>query len=332
MSWFETLLSNCYGPLKCQPRIMIGAEKWNAVVDANPQGSWWHRYEWLDYCLAYKGGTDYSFAATVYGSIVALYPAIREGQTFALGGNPLVPALMVPEAPHESVGAAMTIGKGLVTVIARHHNIACADMMLPPTPKGPLKNGTVFAGDEETESIPFATRVIDLSLPEAERFAAVRKSYRQFINAGKRRAECLVDYDNQGSAYFKLHQEMYPGARSKDTYLLQAKFIEDGVAHSYVCHDATSVRGAVLWYVYKGMAYYASGAYREKNVAHPALWQSMGMLAAQGIKYAELGWQGRATDEKGKAVEFFKRGLGGTDWPVPCMRRLFLTHHQEAAS
>lgn len=340
MTWFNELLNNCWGMLKLESRAAVGVKHWNAFVDHHPSGSWWHGYEWLDYCLAYKGGADYSLAMiSPNGAIAALYPLIYEGRTFALGGNPLVPALMSPGASHELAGAAVSMGKHLVNIIARHHGVACAEMMLPPSVNGPLKHGLVFDSDDETESTSFTTRVVDLTVQKADRWKAMRKSYHQLIHRAEEKYT-IVHHDQDFSLdhtafeeYCWMHSLQYRNARrSVKTYDMQKEFLKSGMAHLYIVNEKGGFpEGATLWYIHKGLAYYASGVYRKDNLAHMALWQSMNDLAARGIKYAELGWQGRATDQKGRAVEFFKRGFGGTDWPVPCIRRMFLTH-QEAAS
>lgn len=336
MKWFEELLKNCYGPVQVQPRAMIGAQPWNEAVDHHKQGTWWHRYEWIDYCLAYKGGTDYSFATIADGKVIALCPIIHEGQTFALGGNPLVPGLLAPNTPGELASASMGIMRNLVNITARHHGVAYADMMIPIVPSGPLKHAPSLECEYDNESIDFSTRVVDLTVPSEKRWKDVRKSYHQLIRRGQEQYTILHHSDGAFSCgpatvYAVLHRDKYGDCRNPRTFDFQNKWVNQGAAHLYFSVHDGKLFGATLWYVCKGLAYYASGVYLRDNVAHVALWESMNDLAERGIKYAELGWQGRAADKKGQAVEFFKRGLGGTDWPVPCLRKTFLTH-QEAAS
>lgn len=335
-TWFEQLLKQYYGPLQLQVRAAVSAHQWDGIIDTHKQGSWWHRYDWLDYCLAYKNGVDYSFAASANGAIVAIYPLICERDTFALGGNPLVPALLEPSAPDEITSAAMIVGRNLVNIVARQCGIAHADMMLPPVAAGPVTTDAAFHSDEVTESTAFVTRMVDLEVPERDRWRAIRKSYHQLIRRGQEKYRiCGPAFDGftaQMMQYRVLHQSLCPGARPLETYQLQQGFCRSGHAYPYLAYtrDGRTV-GAAVWYVYKRLAYYASGVYAENNVAHAVLWHAMNDLAARGVRYAELGWQGRALDDKGQAVEFFKRGFGGEDWPIPCMRRTFLTH-QEAAS
>lgn len=341
MTWFKQLLSGEHFGMSLKARAEIEPSVWNQTVDDNPNGSWWHRYEWLDYCLAYKGGTDFSFAAIFNGKIVALYPLIQEGTQLSLGGNPAVPALIRREsAPDGIMEMAMMMGMKLCNVVALRNGVTTAEMMLPITSQGPLPAEATFSEpDRETEAVDFRTRVIDLRLPVEERWKAVRKSYHQLIRRGRELHALFhhthaVGLDHEAfDEYHGLHRTVFGDVRPVETYEKQRTFLKNGLAHLYVAREKGGQPvGATLWYVYKNLAYYASGVYAQDNVAHFMLWDSMHDLAARGVVYAELGWQGRATDEKGKAIEFLKRGFGGEDWRVPCLRRTFLTHRQEAAS
>ena len=56
----------------------------------------------------------------------------------------------------------------------------------------------------------------------------------------------------------------------------------------------------------------------QPSLQHALLWQAMRALRADGAtRYFELGREA-ATDEEPKAqrIAFFKRGFGGTPWPV----------------
>jgi hypothetical protein len=135
--------------------------------------------------------------------------------------------------------------------------------------------------------------------------------------------------------YADLHRGHYGPVRSQQTYDLQSSWLELGVAKPYIVTENGVPVGAILWYVYKGRAYYASGIYLEDNIAHAAVWESLTDLASTGVQYAEMGWQGYAKDQKGRAVEFFKRGFGGEDWTVNCLHRIFglmLCGNQEASA
>lgn len=60
-------------------------------------------------------------------------------------------------------------------------------------------------------------------------------------------------------------------------------------------------------------AYYASAASLRRDVNHLLVWQALLALKLRGIRWLEMGWQGQASDPKGQAIEFFRRGFGGFD-------------------
>lgn len=63
-------------------------------------------------------------------------------------------------------------------------------------------------------------------------------------------------------------------------------------------------------------AYYGHEAASVRDVAHLMIWFAIRELKSIGVERLELGWQGQATDEKGKNIEFFRRGFGGVDVPA----------------
>lgn len=311
-------------------------ELWNTFIDQHELGVWWYRQEWLDYCLAYRGGIDLSFLIVDMQrpeSVCALVPLIVEGRTFALGGNPELVALIgeVHEVLHIQ---AIAVTQKIIADAARQYRVGESRMMLIPI--GPTDNQPpAFTCDGlESSDISFTTRVIDLTLPVAQRWAAVRKSYHQLIRRGQEKYQVWKpgEFENPMETYADLHRGHYGPVRSSKTYELQAAWAQLGVARPYIVTENGVPVGAILWYVYKSRAYYASGVFLEDNIAHVAVWESLTDLAVQGVRYAEMGWQGYAKDKKGLAVEFFKRGFGGDDWRVSCRHRYLGIEKQEATA
>ena len=71
---------------------------WNDFVDHHPQGWWWHRQEWLDYCLDYDGeARDHSFAVVSLREqrIVAICPAIVKRNVVGMGDDPCAGLLSI---------------------------------------------------------------------------------------------------------------------------------------------------------------------------------------------------------------------------------------------
>lgn len=319
-------------PIKIIPRKEAG-DLWNAFVDQHELGTWWYRQEWLDYCLAYRGGIDQSFLI-VEGQkpdvVCTMVPLIIEGTRFALGGNPCLVALMgdVSGASHMQ---AVIATQHMIEQYRRQYGVQESSMMLVPVSKDYVSAGFECDGFENIDT-SFSTRMIDLTEPPEKRWAAVRKSYHQLIRRGQEKYQVWKpdEFENPMATYVDLHIGHFGPVRPSDTYLRQDDLAKAGIARPYIITEKGVPVGAILWYVYKGRAYYASGVYLEDNIAHVAVWESLTDLAANGVHYAEMGWQGYAKDQKGRAVEFFKRGWGGEDWPVNCLHRIFGLEKREA--
>jgi hypothetical protein len=324
-------------PIEIVSRQIAGKQAWDAFVDSHPVGTFWARSTWLDYCLAYRQGIDCSIAARHRddGKILAIFPLMIEGREFACGGNPLTPGMLATQnQSHAQLLSALAAS--MAETIALTCGVASGDMMMPFRPA---------CDDHATDNEPheddrhltkdFTTRIVDLSISEDVRWKDVRKSYKQLIRQGGMhlRKEWFSSSYECMQIYRDLHRARYGHVRTEDTYRLQSCLADEGIARPFIyVDDADQHVAAVLWYIYKDVAYYASGVFMEENLAHYAVWDSMNELGKSRILYAELGWSGRAIDEKGQNVEFFKRGFGGYDVPVRCIMRVFSTHQTGGAA
>lgn len=321
--------------MKIIPRKDAG-DLWNAFVDQHELGTWWYRQEWLDYCLAYRGGIDQSFLIVEEQKpdvVCTIVPLIIEGARFALGGNPCLVALMGDAISGAAHMQAVIATGHMIEQYRRQYGVQESSMMLIPASKDYVSVSFECDGFENIDT-SFSTRMIDLTEPPEKRWAAVRKSYHQLIRRGQEKYQVWKPGEREWpmETYADLHRGHFGPVRSQKTYDLQSSWLELGVARPYIITEKGVPVGVILWYVYKGRAYYASGVFLEDNIAHLAVWESMTDLAERDVRYAEMGWQGYAKDKKGQAVEFFKRGWGGEDWLVKCLHRIFGVEKQEATA
>lgn len=312
-------------------RAILGEKLWNSYVDQHPDGWWFHRWEWLDYCLAYKQGQDFSFAlVNDRQEVCGVCPVVIEGRQFAMGGNPTVTVIFSEGMLqlHDQIAHH-------INTIAAMHGVGEGEMMNWITePKPGLCIPEDILGPCASDA-SFKRRVIDLSLPEAVRWKQVRKSSHQLIRQADKTLKLNYSEDpaQSLSSFLSMHKDFYGMPRSAATYNFQQSWAELGVAKAYLAYNGYGLQmGGVLWYVYKGIALYASGVYPQDNISHYLLWESMNDLAQQGVKYADLGYQDRAKTVKEEQIEFFKRFAGGEDWPVPCIHRVFLSQRTEGAA
>lgn len=178
-------------------------------------------------------------------------------------------------------------------------------------------------------SADWNTRIVDLSLSKAELWRGVRKSYRSLIHAAECNQELTWDTVNGGYSHVAarvcrpVHLESAGReTRPLATWEMMDRWVRNG--HGFIAY--VGGRDRIVGYVYvvvdSKWSYYFSGASLARNVNHALIWTAMKALKARGVTTLEMGWQGEATDAKGKLIEFFKTGFGGYDIPAkeaPCL-------------
>lgn len=175
------------------------------------------------------------------------------------------------------------------------------------------------------------TQVVDLSQPVEKLWTGVRHSYRSLIHRAEN--DTANAWTTFAGGWMRtcdcVCREIHSSAsgrvtRSRETWEMMDRWVRDGYGllrvvsrHVHTGPDERpgSWRMDPFGYVYfirhGDWAYYASAASLERSVNHALVWSSMMALKERGVRACELGWQGHASDDKGKAIEFFKRGFGG---------------------
>jgi hypothetical protein len=184
--------------------------------------------------------------------------------------------------------------------------------------------GDGYARERLLASADWQTRVLDLRPDEPVLWSGVRKSYRPLINRLRDDSGfgVLSGYSRDlMSTCRRLHTEQAGReTRSRESWEVQAQWLEAGLGICLLGFRITEGEPSVAdvvgfaYIVRSGRwAYYFSAASKEPNVQHALQWAAIKRLKAFGVHYYELGWQGQAEDEKGKQIEFFRRGFGGVD-------------------
>ena len=314
------------------PRATIGHDVWDDYVLKHQDGWLWHTHSWIAYCLAYKGGADHSFAvATQDGKLVGIVPLIVEGTQFSMGGNPTVQMLLT-----QGLQPCVEHIIKRIEVVAHLAGVRISESMCWLTRPAEAELATIPAdllSPINQREVTFGRRMVTLTEPKEQRWACVRKSYKQFIRQGQAKYDINKRTPEESyQVFLAMHDEFYGHCRPRKTYEIQQELCQKGFGRAYLAtNDDGFNEGGILWYVYKGIAFYASGVYPQDNVSQYLIWASMCELATEGIQYADLGYQGRAKNEKEKNIEFTKRGFGGIDWPVPCVETIFTNNEEGVA-
>jgi hypothetical protein len=165
------------------------------------------------------------------------------------------------------------------------------------------------------------TRILDVSPEPTALLRGMRKGRRGDIKKAEQAYEIVVSDRATGTVYacfldyMWTHRRAHPGRRSDATYWPWLRWAQDGhglIAVAYHRHPVA----AAFFIVQGGWSYYGSAANLVDDVQPAVVWQAMLGLRAAGIRWAELGWQGQATDAEGIKVERFKRFFGGIDMPA----------------
>ena len=181
-------------------------------------------------------------------------------------------------------------------------------------------------------SATWNTRIIDLGLEERVLWRDTRKSYHSLINKATTGGSLRVHAERFSVVVSTVCRTLHERAagrvtRSMRTWHLQREWVDNGRAVCMIANadsrddtvplvDRLRTVGFAYAVINGSWAYYFSGATVEDNVQHALQWRLILELKARGVTTYEIGWQGHAEDEKGKAIEFFKRGFGGADVPA----------------
>jgi hypothetical protein len=311
------------------PRSTVDRDRWNDYVDRHPSGWFWHRAEWLDYCLAYSpDATDESVAVMDgHHEIVGVCPAIVEGEHLrrvTMGGTPCA-------GPLATTGRLTDVAKVIV------------DAGLC---KGQVAFRWSFGVEALSEWLDVLARHGGLSrtgwwtrVQREPSWSHLRKSYRSIIRRALR--HYTIGPSTDFGLYRQCHQTATDHCRPVETYAHQERWMRAGyativtaisrgadtaeeprtsgprvgIADGSSPSPSTICVAASYVITYKDRSYWASGPSLERSVQHACQWVSMTQSTA---KEYEIGWIG---EPDGKAsIEFFKAGFGGHFEPVLVMR------------
>lgn len=304
--------------MRIVPRAEIGVKAWNAFCDSHPGAWWWWRNEWISYQLA-RGARDLSFGILDADRLVAICPLLleeRDGvRSFTMEGHP-GPGPVV-HSPGHDWAEIVAVAKDRVNALAAEYKASrVAYRWSPYSNDMPTVRGLA-------RDISWHTQLLDLTSSEADLHASIRKSYTSLINHAARTHEIVVDPAGDLIPEFrKLHiAKCGRETRPVETWWMQRDWCTQGNGLIVAAFLGGAMVAATYWILYKDAGYFASSSSLHRSINHALIWRAMLECKKRGIQLLELGWQGYATDEKGKQIEFYKRGFGGYQVPVVAVER-----------
>jgi hypothetical protein len=297
----------------------ILTEQVDALVKDTPSSWFWHRPKWRDYEMARNPRlVDYSWAVMdddvpVASQLLTYNPDL---QLFGLGDLAAPFTVHMSKRKFSEINAIMdTTFKAVVSCVPAYvrfrsmptHRHFCTGLT------SPLDD--VMGRSHIWLNESCKTRVIDLSVDDL--WSSIRKSYRHIITDSSSKVVVSEEHSDQT---WELCQQMHTHASGRETrpsesWRHQERFVDAGDASWFIAREYGTDQLLGFTYVihWKAWAYYASAATLRPNVSHPLQWAIIKRLKERGVRYYEIGQQGQDGSKKGKGIEFFRRGFGGTD-------------------
>lgn len=165
--------------------------------------------------------------------------------------------------------------------------------------------------------------VLSIAGDENDVYLRFRKSYRPLINKASRNYECvIVDKDSFDLNICEEYQRLHTLAagretRAKRSFEVQYEMIKGGHGFLVLVREGSKYVGAYLFYILKGVAFYASAANHPQSdlklgSGHLGIWRGIQKARDMGAGILDFGLLGDdGSDQKLKNIEFFKAGFGG---------------------
>jgi hypothetical protein len=321
----------------------LGRQEWEACVEAWDEAGFWHRFDTQDSLKTWENLTEMSLAVrddSAGGKVVALLPLqLTKGRFGAritrfipwnsldsLGGPAFAPGL--GEKNRKRIFDFVRDG---LQTMGRELKIKEITFSLPfttPAWRGercPRVNPLLEFGCQDTQGQSWA---VDLRIGtkrlwdnlEGRARTAIRKAEKAEVTV--RQAEGEEDLDH----YYRLHCETYIRTGAKPRPKAYFEFIwrilrPQGLARIFIAEAGGEAVAAENFGVHKGAAFYWTGASSRKGLEVEGnsiiQWKAMEWMAAQGIEWYETGEAfPSARDGKIKGLSDFKKGFGGTMYPI----------------
>lgn len=176
--------------------------------------------------------------------------------------------------------------------------------------------GVAVPRARELAEATWSTRVVDLSLPVPLLRANVRKSYRSLI----KHAELSYTIEVCGFEHIEAFRHLHAidagrVTRRRETWELMAEWVEQQKLLLIGARQGDEWLGFAGIYRWNRHSYYGHAATLRRNLAAALVWHGMLEARTLGAQYFEVGWIGHDTSDKGRSLDFFRSGFGGTDVP-----------------
>lgn len=315
--------------MRIVPYQDIDKAQWNAFCDGHEAAWFWHTSMWIDYlCARGEGQQNLSFAVMDGEEIVGICPLILEDGEFQAQDMPIPASLCLKDRSM----AVQEISHMWMSNLFAQHNVSRTRTMWSPLAGSPSSE-YMQSISHRVVDISWQSRVIDLTQWEWQLWRGVSSKYKAPIKAQQKKYHICFFNTQVGTEELPAFHAALEGkeARSKERWKMMGRWLNSGnamivQARSPYQQPPTRLLAYAYFIIYKKKAYWMSGKRMPGENLHAVIWEAMRelkLLGSAGADLLEMGWQGLATDEKGKNVERFKRRFGGEDRTVVAVERRY---------
>ena len=304
---------------------------WNTVLNASSYASVYHQFSNVDYYSAYFQGENISFVLIEDHKPIAIFPifAYRDKNEWKISSNSLglISPLFICDIPKKSrkrlekqfIEIIMLISKKLKLkkIMLFEHSYFLSNWFL------------LWLERADKDFITYQL-AIDLQQSIESIKLDFRKSYKPLVNKALKEWDVKVCEENIDEVFEEFKDLHFEAAgkqtRSKESWSIQRKQIEDNEAFLVSVRDGNLLIGAGFFNFSRDMGAYSVGAYKrdlfDKPIGHAVQMIAIKQLKDLGCKTYILGEKAVAlssnvSSKKEASISHFKEGFAGYVFAQP---------------
>ena len=311
--------------------LSFDLSSWNTVLSASSYASVYHQVSNVDYYSAYFQGENISFVLIEGQKPIAIFPifAYQDNNEWKISSNSLgvISPLFVRDIPKKS---RKRLEKQLIEIIL----LISKKLKLKKTIffeySHFLSNWFLLWLERADKNFITYQLAIDLRQSVENIKLDFRKSYKPLVNKALKEWDVKVCEENVDEVFKEFKDLHFEAAgkqtRSKESWSIQRKQIEDNEAFLVTVRDGNLLIGAGFFNFSRDMGAYSVGAYKrdlfDKPIGHAVQMIAINQLKDLGCKTYILGQKAvaissSALSQKETSISHFKEGFAGYVFAQP---------------
>ena len=304
---------------------------WNKVLSASSYASVYHQVSNVDYYSAYFQGENISFVLIEDHKPVAIFPifAYQDSNEWKISSNSLglISPLFIRDIPKK---ARKRLEKQFIEIILLISKKLKLRKIVLFEHSHFLSNWFLLWLERADKDFITYQLAIDLRQSVESIKLDFRKSYKPLVNKALKEWDVKVCEENVDEVFEEFQDLHFEAAgkqtRSKESWSIQRKQIEDNEAFLVSVRDGNLLIGAGFFNFSRDMGAYSVGAYKrdlfDKPIGHAVQMIAINQLKDLGCKTYILGEKAVAlsssvSSKKEASISHFKEGFAGYVFAQP---------------